>query len=109
MMDRHRDSAAVGQGFFCTKLVKPLLELKGVYAKKAALAQEDPPAGFKKMEKNKKGGGVIGMIQSIIDDAKQMEKDAKYAEEKAQVAYEDFVKDSNKSIEEKSREIVQKS
>lgn len=26
MMDRHRDSAAVGQGFFCTKLVKPLLE-----------------------------------------------------------------------------------
>jgi len=92
------------------KLLSAALEvLKGVYAKKAALAQEDPPAGFKKMEKNKKGGGVIGMIQSIIDDAKQMEKDAKYAEEKAQVAYEDFVKDSNKSIEEKSREIVQKS
>merc|ERR1719258_549716 len=49
------------------------------------------------------------MIQQIINDSKQLEDDAVYAEEKAQKAYEDFVKDTNASIEEKSKEVVNKS
>merc|ERR1719274_515349 len=49
------------------------------------------------------------MIQQIINDAKAMEAEAIKSEEDAQKAYEDFVKDTNASIEEKSKEIVNKS
>jgi len=93
------------------KLLQQAMDvLKSVYAKKASLFQrQEPPAGFKKMEKNKSGGGVIGMIQQIIDDAKAMEADAIRSEEEAQKSYEDFVKDTNGSIEEKGKEVVNKS
>merc|ERR1719408_229014 len=49
------------------------------------------------------------MIQQIINDAKAMEAEAIKSEEDAQKAYEAFVKDTNASIEEKSKEIVNKS
>ena len=48
------------------------------------------------------------MIQTIIDDAKAMEIEAIVAEEGAQKGYENFVKDSNASIEDKTKEIVEK-
>jgi len=92
------------------KLLKSALDvLKAVYAKKMALMQQTPPAGFKKFEKNKNSGGVMGMMQQIIDDAKTLENDAIRSEEQAQKAYEEFVKDTNASIEEKSKDIVNKS
>merc|ERR1719421_984805 len=50
----------------------------------------------------------MGMIQQIINDAKAMEAEAIKSEEDAQKAYEDFVKDTNASIEEKSKDIVNK-
>merc|ERR1719515_511942 len=92
--------------------------LKGFYEKKAAAAsllqkQEPagppPPPGFKEYKNNAASGGVMGMIQQIINDAKAMEAEAIRSEEDAQKAYEDFVKDTNASIEEKSKEIVNKS
>ena len=46
------------------------------------------------------------MIQQIINDAKAMESETIRSEEDAQKAYEDFVKDTNNSIEEKSKDIV---
>merc|ERR1719248_548049 len=49
------------------------------------------------------------MIQQIINDAKAMEAEAIRSEEDAQKAYEDFVKDTNASIEENSKDIVNKS
>merc|ERR1740129_2207167 len=49
------------------------------------------------------------MIQQIISDAKAMEAEAIRSEEDAQKAYEDFVKETNASIEAKSKEIVNKS
>jgi len=61
------------------------------------------------MEKNSAAGGVMGMIQQIINDAKAMEAEAIKSEEDAQKAYEEFVKDTNDSIEEKSKDIVNKS
>jgi len=89
--------------------------LKGVYDKKAAsLAQahaefgQAPPPGFKTYKKSEGAGGVMGMIQQIINDAKAMEAEAIRDEEDAQKAYEDFVKDTNKSIEEKNLEITNK-
>merc|ERR1719321_1987882 len=51
----------------------------------------------------------MGMIQQIINDAKSMEAETIRAEEAAQKAYEDFVKDTNGSVEEKNKDIVHKS
>merc|ERR1719446_30729 len=92
--------------------------LKGFY-EKAALVQKKatekqisgqaPPPGFKSYEKNKQSGGVMGMMQGIIDDAKAMEAEAIRAEEDSQKAYEDFVKDTNESVEAKTKDIVSKS
>merc|ERR1719218_141847 len=90
--------------------------LKGFYAKKAkafiqqaASAGPPPPPGFGAYKKNAAAGGVMGMIQQIINDAKAMEAEAIRSEEDAQKAYEDFVKDTNGSIEAKSKDIVNKS
>merc|ERR1719195_2145408 len=49
------------------------------------------------------------MIEQIISDAKAMEAEAIRSEEDAQKAYEDFVKETNNSIEAKSKDIVNKS
>merc|ERR1719338_61335 len=49
------------------------------------------------------------MIEEIINDTKAMEAEAIRSEEDAQKAYEDFVKETNASIEAKSKEIVNKS
>jgi len=102
------------------KLLQAALEiLKGFYDKKNTTfdkvgllqksAQSPPPmTGFKDYSKNKQAGGVQGMIQTIIDDAKAMENEAIVAEEDAQKGYENFIKDSNSSTEDKNREIVEK-
>merc|ERR1711865_926213 len=58
--------------------------LKGFYAKKAAAALVQtaqpagppPPPGFEGYKKNAAAGGVMGMIQQIINDAKAMEAEA---------------------------------
>merc|ERR1712021_132062 len=90
--------------------------LKGFYAKKAAAllqvqqpAGPPPPPGFEAYKKNAAAGGVMGMIQQIINDAKAMEAEAIRSEEDAQKAYEEFVKDTNGSIDAKSKDIVNKS
>merc|ERR1712232_1015677 len=95
------------------KLLKAALTiLQDFYGKKALLqepAGPPPPAGFEAYKKNQASGGVMGMMQQIIDDAKAMEAEAIRSEEDAQKAYEDFVKETNASIEAKSKDIVNKS
>merc|ERR1740115_552168 len=89
--------------------------LKGFYEKRAAFVQKQepagppPPPGFKEYKKNAAAGGVMGMIQQIINDAKAMEAEVIRAEEDAQKAYEDFVKETNASIETKNKDIANKS
>jgi len=101
------------------KLLNAAMEiLKGFYDKKnetfkgVTLNQQPagppPPGGFKDYGKNKQAGGVQGMIQTIIDDAKAMENEAIVDEENAQKAYENFVKESNSSTEEKELEAINK-
>merc|ERR1719399_1565013 len=88
-------------------LTNALNVLKAVYAKKSfvqkSVRQEPagppPPPGFKKYEQSSGAGGVMGMIEQIIADAIKAETDS-------QKAYEAFVKDTNKSIEEASRAIT---
>jgi len=101
------------------KLLKAALGvLQDFYGKAAAAAsfaqkQEPvgppPPPGFEEYKNNAASGGVMSMIQQIINDAKAMEAEAIRSEEDAQKAYEDFVKETNNSIEAKSRDIVNKS
>merc|ERR1711953_354971 len=95
------------------KLLKAALTiLEDFYGKKSLLqepAGPPPPAGFESCKKNQASGGVMGMMQQIIDDAKAMEAEAIRSEEDAQKAYEDFVKETNASIEAKSKDIVNKS
>jgi hypothetical protein len=91
--------------------------LQDFYGKKDAAAfvqrQEPagppPPPGFEAYKKNAASGGVMGMIQQIINDAKAMEAETIRSEEDAQKAYEDFVKETNASIEAKSKDIINKS
>merc|ERR550514_650304 len=47
-------------------------------------------------------------MTGIITEAKAMEAEAIRGEEDSQVAYEDFVKDTNASVEEKSKDITNK-
>merc|ERR1712079_482214 len=99
------------------KLLKAALNvLQDFYGKKAAFMQQHkqpagppPPPGFEEYKKNAASGGVMKMIEQIISDAKAMEAEAIRSEEDAQKAYEDFVKETNASIETKSKEIVNKS
>jgi predicted RNase H-like nuclease (RuvC/YqgF family) len=79
------------------------------FVQKQEPAGPPPPPGFEAYKKNAASGGVMGMIQQIINDAKAMESEVIRSEEDAQKAYEDFVKDTNTSIEEKSKDIVNKS
>jgi chromosome segregation ATPase len=100
------------------KLLKAALTvLQDFYGKKAAFLQSHkqepagppPPPGFEEYKKNAASGGVMDMISQIISDAKAMEAEAIRSEEDAQKAYEDFVKETNASIEAKSKEIINKS
>jgi len=99
-------------------LAAALNVLKGFYDKAAAAAllqqkakgsaKQPAPPGFKKYEKSAASGGVMGMMQSIIDEAKAMEAEAIKGEEDAQTAYEEFVTDTNASIEEKNKDMTNK-
>jgi len=98
------------------KLLKAaLVVLQDFYGKKgASFVQQEPagpppPPGFEAYKKNAASGGVMSMIEQIISDAKAMEAEAIRSEEDAQKAYEDFVKETNASIEAKSKDIVNKS
>merc|ERR1719171_2160429 len=100
------------------KLLAGALNILKSFYDKAALVQQSsavsadqpagppPPPGFKKAAPNANSGGVMGMIEMIIADAKAMEADALKAEEEAQIAFETFVTDTNMSIESKTKEMV---
>merc|ERR1719198_603575 len=64
------------------------------------------PARFTKYEKNAGGSRVVAMIESIINDSKKLEAEAIAAEQDAQTAYENFMKDSNDSITKLSEAIA---
>merc|ERR1711956_164646 len=78
------------------KLLKAAMTvLQDFYGKKAAFMQQHkqepagppPPPGFEEYKKNAASGGVMKMIEEIINDAKAMEAEAIRSEEDAQKAY----------------------
>jgi len=98
-------------------LAKAMDKLKGFYSKKASLLQANarnplvggaPPATFQPYKKKGGAGGVIGMIENIIAESKQVEDEAREGEKSEQDAYEQFMTDSGKSIAALQQEIVDK-
>jgi len=89
-------------------LKKALKKLEAVY-KAAALTQvsataaqhtgQAPPAGFGEYKKAGGANGVMGMIENIINESKQVETEATAQETSAQQNYEQFIKDSNTAVD----------
>jgi hypothetical protein len=63
------------------------------------------PAKFKKYEENAGGKKIIAMLDEVMTESKSLEETAIRGEEDAQAAYENFMKDSNKSIIKHSQKI----
>merc|ERR1719149_492437 len=93
-------------------LTKALDRMKQVYA---MLQQQQPgaphvqtsgthtdpgngPAKFNKYETNAGGGRVVAMLEEVLADTRKTEDQAMASEGDSQSAYENFMKDSNKSI-----------
>merc|ERR1719359_1843325 len=74
----------------------------------ALVQKEQAPENFKAYEKNASSGGLLSMMQGIINDTKQLEAEAITAEEDAQKAYEIFTKDSNEAVTEKTKDMINK-
>jgi len=82
--------------------------LKGFYEKAALVQVSAKQPAFKEFKKNENSGGLMSMMQGIIADSKAMQAEALRAEEDAQLAYESFVKNSNDSLEEKGKDLINK-
>merc|ERR1719377_15571 len=63
------------------------------------------PAKFKKYDKNAGGGRVVAMLEEVLADTRKTEDQAMASEQDAQSAYENFMKDSNKSIKQTQQAI----
>merc|ERR1719375_2940653 len=66
---------------------------KDVLVQTATNHVQTPPMAFKTYDRSK--GGIVGVIQGVLDDAQKLEAEAIRGEEDAQKAYEDFTKDTN--------------
>lgn len=69
-----------------------------------------PPEQFDEpKKKGAAGAGVMNLIEQVVHEAEEMEKEAVHAEMSSQQAYEDFVRDSNASYEMMIKDIMNKS
>jgi len=89
-------------------LKKALDRLKSFYS--AALVQvgQEPPAQGT-YKKNAGGGGVMDMIQTLVEESAELEADAMKAEADSQAAYESFMRDSTASNEAAAKDATNKS
>merc|ERR1719487_2316110 len=98
-------------------LNKALARLQAFYAKKDAFLQSKqkqtpgaaappPPPGFSEYKTSSGAGGVVAMLKGIINDAKNMEREAVMAESDSQAAYESFLKNTNESIKAAMKALV---
>jgi hypothetical protein len=64
------------------------------------------PAKFKKYEENAGGARILTMLEEVMADSKKTEDEAHASERDAQAAYENLMKDSNKSITDLTQKIT---
>merc|ERR1719199_1794832 len=98
-------------------LKKALKRLESFYKKALLQSREDPvpgaaapppPPAMEPYKKNQGSSGVMVMIENVIKEAHESEKEAIKDEADAQAGYEEFIKNSNAAIEKASNEIVAK-
>jgi DNA repair exonuclease SbcCD ATPase subunit len=98
-------------------LKKALKRLESFYKKALLQSREDPvpgaaapppPPAMGEYKKNAGSSGVMVMIENVIKEAHESEKEAIKDEADAQAGYEEFIKNSNAAIEKASNEIVAK-
>jgi len=70
--------------------------------------KQTPPVAQMKYEPSKAAGGVIGLIEKLIYDAKEIMAESKKAENEAQAAYEEMVSDSNGTIKSLTKQVLSK-
>jgi len=97
-----------------TSLNKAMQFLQNFYEKKAAAPAgpgetlaliQDEPKGFSNYKKGA-GNSVIMLLQQIIADTQAMEKEMIHDEQESQKSYEEFVIQTNKSIEAKENQHI---
>jgi uncharacterized coiled-coil protein SlyX len=81
-----------------TMALNRMKQVYGLVQSEPGEAAPPPPEGFKEYKQSEGGGGVVGMIQEIIDESKTMEMDALKAEGDSQAAYESYTKNGNAAI-----------
>jgi len=93
-------------------LSKAVSHLQAFYNRKSALLQtthkkagQAPPPAFQPYVKAG-GGGVVAMIQAIITDSKHCVKMAYADNQQGQLAYEEFMRDLNKSVHSLRKQIT---
>jgi len=98
------------------KMLQAALDILASFYKKAAMLQGSqepagppPPAGFKEYKNNAQSGGVMSMIEQIIADTQAMEAEAIKAETDSSAAYATLVAETKASIDQKAKEIANKS
>merc|ERR1719146_562408 len=96
-------------------LQKALKRLDSFYKKALLQGRQEPgaavpppPPAFGEYKKNEGSGGVMTMIENVIKEAHESEKEALKDEADAQAGYEEFIKNSNAAIEKANNEIVAK-
>jgi len=99
-------------------LAKAMDKLKGFYSKKASLLQTGrqapdlvgaaAPATFQPYKKKGGAGGVMGMIENIVNESKHVEDESRAAEQEAQAGYEQFMVDSGNAIKALQADITDK-
>merc|ERR1719326_1684024 len=92
-------------------LTKALGRLKEFYEAKSLLQTKKAPAGMNfggEYKKSAASGGVMMMIEGVIKEAADLEKEALKAEQDAQTAYEQMITDSNNSVAAKEADLASK-
>jgi hypothetical protein len=97
-------------------LKKALARLEVFYGKKTLIqltaepgaAAPPPPPAMSEMKPSQGAGGVMQLIQNVIDESATMEKESLTAEEEAQAGYEDFMTNSNAAISNANKQITAK-
>jgi len=95
-------------------LRKALAKLKAFYGKGAALLQQQqagsqtPPVAFTPLNSNAGASPVLALIEKVVQDSVDTEKEATTDETSAQAHYETFVKDASAAIDSLRELIAQK-
>jgi hypothetical protein len=87
-------------------LVKTLDRLKAFYSKSFLQTKSVRQPGYKK---NAGSSSVMTMIEHIIEESKEEEKEAVQSENDANAAYKEYVEDNSQAVESMSKSVIAKS